>query len=313
MKIKRILKILRMSQEELKSYVTLILDNYYKDIIATEEYVYAKGDIPVLLVAHLDIVHKTLPELILTDAPQGLMWSPTGIGGDDRCGVVAILDIIKKYRPYILFTTDEEIGALGAEKFAKDIKSLPVKFAIEIDRRGNNQAVFYECANQTFQDYILSYGFDLQYGTFTDICEISPEFDIASVNFSAGYFKEHTKEEYISLAALQNTIDKICKILDEVDAQPYYNYQKKKYNYPAGRWCNSIYDYDYEKEYFGNDYYNYDDDDDEYYYDSKLGTYRLKQSKKDKSKDKTKDKTLYELTDEEWDEYIKELNAKAKK
>ena len=91
MKLKQIVKILKMNKEDLLSYTNIQLDIAgYKDIIETKNYVYAKGDIPILLVAHCDTVHKKLPETILFDKRQKMMWSPEGIGGDDRCGVIAI-------------------------------------------------------------------------------------------------------------------------------------------------------------------------------------------------------------------------------
>lgn len=151
-------------------------------------------------------------------------------------GVYAILNIIKNYKPYVLFTTDEETGALGATAFTTDIKELPVNFIIEIDRRGFQQAVFYECDNQKFKDFITSFGFGEHWGTFTDISIISPKYDIASVNLSAGYYNEHTKQEYISLKDLQYTINAVKDILScfkdkKASSSLKFKYEKKVYNY----------------------------------------------------------------------------------
>jgi hypothetical protein len=233
MKYSEIVKILKMEQDELKDYVfTELAKSSVKKIIKTDEYVYAKGNIPILLVAHLDTVHKVKPLEILYDAKQGMLWSPQGIGGDDRCGIIAILEIIRKgFAPYVLFTTDEEIGCVGAGAFCKKEKLDKVKFAIEIDRRGNNQAVFYDCGNKDFQDYIIDgFEFDLDYGSFTDVCEIGSTFNIAIVNLSAGYYNEHTSSEYIKLHELANTINKVVKILKNDDSR-YFDYQETIYDY----------------------------------------------------------------------------------
>lgn len=127
------------------------------------------------------------------------------------------------------------MGGLGATSFVKNIDKqlmLPVNFAIEIDRRGYNQAVFYDCGNKDFQDFILSFGFDEEYGTFSDISIISPAFDIASVNLSAGYYLEHTKQEYIVLEDLNHTIEMVKRILKQREVNDYFDYQEVKYYYP---------------------------------------------------------------------------------
>ena len=59
-------------------------------------FLYAEGTVPVLLVAHLDTVHRTQPETICYSADGTVMMSPQGIGGDDRAGV---------YMIYLLYTS----------------------------------------------------------------------------------------------------------------------------------------------------------------------------------------------------------------
>lgn len=239
MQLNEIKRILQMTQEDLLNYTSQELMKYkFKNVIETNKYTYAIGNIPILLVAHLDIVHRNPPVQIFYDAQQKVMWSPTGIGGDDRCGVIAIIELLRKgYLPSVLFTTDEEIGCIGALAFCKEQKLTTPRFALEIDRRGNNQAVFYDCANQKFQDYIIGeFGFDLNYGSFSDVCKLGDTFDIAIVNVSAGYYNEHTCHEYINLKNLAVTIQKVQSILED-DDKTYYNYQKKVYpvNY-YGKW-----------------------------------------------------------------------------
>lgn len=102
---------------------------------------------------------------------------------------------------------------------------------MEIDRRGYNQAVFYNCGNKEFKDYILSFGFEEEYGTFSDISVLSPAYDIASVNLSAGYYNEHTKQEYIDLNDLQHTINLVIKILKDKVHRKFYDYQEDFYEY----------------------------------------------------------------------------------
>jgi len=283
--------ILPLSQDNLLIYCYFaLLDRKYKEknLTYTEDYVYAKGNIPILLVAHTDVVHRELPALIVHDKEQDILWSPTGIGGDDRCGVYAILKICEKYKPYVLFTTGEEKGGLGAKKFVEEIEELPVNFIIEIDRRGNNQVVFYQCENQDFRNYILSFGFDLNYGSYSDVSTLSREYDIAGCNLSAGYYNEHTTNEHIFLDHLQNTIEKVKQILDDKENHKFYDCQEKKYDYSK---------YDYTTIYDDYDYY-----DGYYYKKNKKSSIYTKNFWK---KAQEVEDDWYDLTEAQWEEKYK--------
>ena len=133
-----------------------------------------------------------------------------------------------------------------------------VQFMIEIDRRGCNQAVFYDCGNEEFKNYILNFGFKEEFGTFSDISILSPAYDIASVNLSAGYYNEHTKQEYISLKDLQNTIDLVLKILKDKNRK-FYDYQEAQHFYK--QYC-----YENEKDLMRSDFKSLSDDEFYEYY-----------------------------------------------
>lgn len=229
-------KILRFSQKDLKDYCEKMLEYYEYEIINDDGFLYGKGDIPIMLVAHMDTVHKDKPSDIYFDTEQGIMWSPQGIGGDDRCGVYTILKLLKHYKPYVLFLEDEELGCVGARKCVKKLERPDVKFIIELDRRGRNDCVFYSCDNKDFKDYIKTFGFELQHGTYSDICELSPEWDIASVNLSIGYKREHTNIETINVNYMLETYQKVINILEDAESQ-YYDYQEEKW------YQSNIYDY----------------------------------------------------------------------
>ena len=228
--------ILKMSQNELLDYTYLQLKKRkYKNIIYNSNYIYAEGNIPIMLIAHLDTVYNSPPINILYDPKFKVAWSPEGIGGDDRCGVFAILNIIKEYKPHILFTTEEEKGGIGASYAGYELPCPNVNFLIELDRKGRNEAVFYDCGNKDFQEYITNFGYEKDLGTFSDISIISPLWDIASVNLSIGYYNEHCKNEYICINHLNESIGKIKNILED-NNQIYYDYQdeyKEYANYPV--------------------------------------------------------------------------------
>lgn len=211
--------IVKVRQENLKKAMTNFLKKRYKNVTATKDYVFAEGNIPVTLVAHLDTVFFTLPKEIFYDTQKNVIWSPQGLGADDRAGVFAIVKIIQSgLRPHIIFTTDEEKGGLGAAKLVKDYPTpfAEMKYIIELDRQGSIDCVFYDCFNEDFIDYIESFGFKEDFGTFSDISEICPSWGIAGVNLSIGYKNEHSLGEYLSISALYATIGKVIKILNDI-------------------------------------------------------------------------------------------------
>ena len=130
--------ILMTKQSSLKNVLATYLGKKYKNVVQTPEYLYAEGTIPIALVAHMDTVFTEPPTEIFYDTRKNVMWSPQGLGADDRAGVFCILKIIEAgYRPHIIFTTDEEIGCIGASKLAEipcPFKDL--RYIIELDRRG---------------------------------------------------------------------------------------------------------------------------------------------------------------------------------
>ena len=227
-----------MTQDKLKQF---LFDTSY---VNGEGFLYKKGTFPVLLCAHMDTVHKYTPETYIY--VNGTLSSPQGIGGDDRCGIYIIMEILKKYDCSVLFLEDEEVGCEGAKAFVKtDIcKGIhDIKYMIEFDRRGGTDAVTYSCENKEFDEFIEADGyFKKATGTCSDISILMPELGVAGVNLSCGFHHEHNLHEYIMLEEMENTIKEACKILDRTNRT--YDYIK---SVTATKW--GLYDYGY-------DYYN---------------------------------------------------------
>ncbi len=227
--------LLRSSDNSLLNACEHFLNEKYgkHNVFVKKEFIYATGDIPILLVAHLDTVLSNTPA-ILTNREGNIWMGRHGLGADDRAGVFAILKIIQSgRRPSVLFTTDEELGGLGAMAFVKEFAEPPVptKYVIEIDRRGKGQAVFYECGNTKFMTYVESFGFETQRGIFSDISFICPHWDVAGVNLSAGYYNEHTELESLKIEDLFYTIDRVKQMLDCAAEAEIYDFEaidKKK-------------------------------------------------------------------------------------
>lgn len=271
----KFIQMCKMSQGKLKKYVTNELKSTHTDITVADGFVYAQGTFPVLLVAHLDTVHKNLPGLIEYNAETNSVSSPNGIGGDDRCGVYMILEIIKKFNCSVLFCEDEEIGTIGASKFTKTdlARKVTFNYIIEFDRRGSNDAVFYDCANDDFEEFITKEFYQTALGIYSDISVIAPFLGVAAVNLSCGYYGAHTLHEYVMLEEMEASMEAACKILERTTEEDKFEYIEDPNSY--GNWCSSNwyggnwygkgyqtnYDYRYTEnydswsKYTGNNYY----------------------------------------------------------
>lgn len=233
-------KIIRLKQYALKDFLYSILVGFGYDVVYADGYLFAKGNVPVMMCAHMDTVHKEpVRDIYMSD--NGYVWSPQGIGGDDRCGIyTALMSIRDGIKPYILFTEDEEIGCVGAGYFADDVhngiintKDININFIIEVDRKGANDSVYYDCDNPEFEKFIDTYGFKTAYGSCSDISDVAPALGVAAVNFSSGYYNAHTTDEYIILDELYNIIERVNTIIkDAADGKTVkYEYIENQYSY----------------------------------------------------------------------------------
>ena len=71
-------EILKKTQKELlKELPSFLKDKGYSgNMLVTDQYIFAKGNIPIMLVAHLDTVHKTPVKELFYDKKKDVLWSP---------------------------------------------------------------------------------------------------------------------------------------------------------------------------------------------------------------------------------------------
>lgn len=235
-----------------------LLKTRYQKCFMTPSYLIAVGDIPVALVAHADTVFSKPPKLdnFFYDQERDVIWNPDGAGADDRAGIYAITEIIRgsTLRPHIIITTGEESGCIGANKLVAQVDEFPgeLKFMIQLDRRGKEDSVFYDCDNIEFEDFVNQFGFKTEWGTFTDISILAPVWKVAAVNFSIGYEDEHHAIERLHVDWMHATIEKVKQILQYVIDHP---------EMPTYEYIESIYSWHYGCGYSGHRaWYDYDDD-----------------------------------------------------
>lgn len=231
-------RLVSLSEKEiLKAMSQYLKVKYDNNLIITKDYIVAIGNIPIALVAHMDTVFKTPVSNLYYDQRKGVLWSPEGLGADDRAGIFAIIKIIQEgLRPSIILTTGEEEGGVGACALIEVHSKCPIpnlKYMIQLDRHGTNDCVFYDCYCPEFVNYIESFGFCKRLGSFTDISFLMPEWQIVGVNLSVGYENEHSYKEFLNIEPLFDTIKKVKKMLTEKDI-PNFTYDEAVAN--ASMW-----------------------------------------------------------------------------
>lgn len=241
-------EIVRKSQQALKKVLISELTRMGYRTKTKKGFIYAKGRLPVMLVAHMDTVHKMTAKTICYSKDGNIIMSPEGIGGDDRAGIYMILQIIKKHRCHVLFCEDEETGGIGAQEFAGSNIRPEINYMVELDRRGSNDAVFYDCDNREFTEFVTGFGFEENMGSFSDISVVAPALKIAAVNISAGYYCEHSRHEYVDLRVIEKNIGLVGRMVSSPSEK--FEYIEAVY-FRRNHWSSQFYEdiLDFEKYY----------------------------------------------------------------
>lgn len=240
-----LMEILKPSNKKINKKVIELLDKLKvssKSYI-DKDYIFLlrKPELPIL-VAHMDIAHNR-PNLKDKDivANNWYIWSPLGIGGDDRCGIFALL-VLSNLEVNLLFTHWEERGGIGASKFieSKIAKEIDPCYLIEFDRRGKGEWVCYNYDDMNTEwNKKLNRYFTLGIGSFSDITILGKYWGICSANLSIGFYNEHSISEYIELEAIEDTIRKIPDLLKDLGCKKYMLPEKIDYGYrKIDRWIN---------------------------------------------------------------------------
>lgn len=244
----KFIDICKMTQKELKAALVSVLKTFGYKPVVKDGFIYAEGTVPVLLAAHMDTVHKERCSIICSSQNGDCIMSPQGIGGDDRCGIFMILETIKELRCSVIFTEDEEVGCVGAGKFCKSgIKpGVPLNYIIEFDRKNANDAVFYDCDNPEFEEFVTdkAIGFKTAWGSCSDISDIAPHLGIAAVNLSCGYYNQHTQHEYVIMSEMLKNIERGKQLIRKPCEKPFEYIEKVYTRYKYGNY-GSYYGYGY--------------------------------------------------------------------
>lgn len=169
---------------------------------------------------------------------QGL---PTGIGGDDKCGVFACLTLLKEL-PFLkaAFFVAEETGCNGSrqadEEFFKN-----VGYGIQFDAPENwmitekcfgqvlfdRESEFFEKCNQVLSESMNPKDMKYMVHPYTDVYALRSKFDFSCINFSIGYYDYHTKDEYVVIEDVFNGIDMGKKMIEKLGYKLHFKQSKK--------------------------------------------------------------------------------------
>ena len=192
-----------------------------------------KAEFYPMLTAHLDTVHDIVEDYhavkggneIYAISSEGHL---RGIGGDDKCGIVAILEVLEATDTPIKvgFFRDEEIGCVGSSN-AKGSFFNNVSYVVGIDRQGNDDILTGWYDGNVSEEFLKLIPNDdvLQVSsmdTITDSSNISDQYYISSVNLSSGYYHPHTKGEIIHIDDLIHVTNYVMKMLEEIPTEVIY-------------------------------------------------------------------------------------------
>lgn len=205
----------------IQSYPLIAMDSYGNITVSNTK---ENADKVPVFCCHLDTVHSEEPQLELIHNDILMTMGGGGVGGDDKCGIVACLELLQRVPCKCLFFRDEESGCKGSRQFnAKSLKNN--LFCIEIDRRGSSDLIFSasggQMCSEEFQERAkkaFPHGTPAQ-GSLTDVCVLR-DAEINMMYVSGGYYRPHSDKEYVVLSELQRNIDCLVVLANDIMNNP---------------------------------------------------------------------------------------------
>ena len=254
-------------EEDMVEYLCNELDtipgvSYYRDdmmnIYATKGEL-NEGEYYPMFIAHTDTVHHKVDKIVVKE--ENLIrpntfgkkfdevkvpclkaytedGKPTGIGGDDKCGIFICLELLKTLdKVKIGLFVSEETGCHGSskcdEKFLQD-----VGYITQYDAPGNHLISeicsgvrLFERDGEFFTKTlkVIGDGFEnemlIQSHPYTDISQLKTKIDVSCINMSCGYYNMHSNQEFVSIEDVERSILIGQNMVKEL------GYKKYKYEY----------------------------------------------------------------------------------
>lgn len=213
-------------------------DFYFPCVISHTDTVHGLGDINVVEEQLWNAQNELKPALKGYNN-NGL---PTGIGGDDKCGVFACLVLLKEL-PYLkaAFFVAEETGCHGSLKASKEFFS-NVGYGIQFDAPENwmvtekcfgqvlfdRDSDFFQSCDKVLNENMNHGEMEYMVHPYTDVYALRSQFNFSCINFSIGYYDYHTKDEYVIIEDVYNGIEMGKKMIEDLGNKLYYKKSEKQ-------------------------------------------------------------------------------------
>lgn len=268
-------------EEDMVEYLCNELDTipgvkYYRDnmmnIYATKGEL-SEGEFYPMFVAHTDTVHYKIDKIIVKEEKltrpstfgkvftsekvdclkaYDVHGNPTGIGGDDKCGIFICLELLKRLdKVKVGLFVSEETGCHGSQKCDEDFLQ-DVGYITQYDAPGNHliteicsgvrlfdrNSEFYEKVIPTIEK---SFGNEMfvQSHPYTDISQLKKKINVSCINMSCGYYNMHSSQEFISLEDVQKALTAGLNMVDVLGLKK-YEYEYKPIVYTNQTVMNSL-------------------------------------------------------------------------
>lgn len=211
------------------------------------------------IVAHLDQVqHIHSNDFTVMECGDIVFgYSPSrkqteGLGADDKNGIFIALECLKMFdKIKVAFFVKEETGCVGSNAANMDFFQ-NCKYAIEPDRRGNNdlitEASFTELCSEDFVRDIIGFSdYNTTTGLCTDVMALKENgLKVSAINLSCGYYNPHTDYESTNLKDLQKCLTFVQLIIANVS--DIYTHEHIEYDFGSYGYSKDISNYfeDYE-------------------------------------------------------------------
>lgn len=210
------------------------------------------------VIAHTDTVHRidsiNIQEEYLPNAQNEIKLSlkayndkgePTGIGGDDKCGVFACLKLLQEMPTLkAAFFVSEETGCIGSRNSDPEFFE-NVGYVIQFDAP-ENWMISENCFGQvlfdrdseffTHCDKVLTESMEQSHmrymrHPYTDVYALTKQYGLQSINFSIGYYDYHTKNEYVVVEDVMNGIKIGKKMINSLGLTLHKKKQTSEFSY----------------------------------------------------------------------------------
>ena len=207
-------------------------DFYFPCVVAHTDTVHNLDQINVIEVEKLNAQGELKPSLTAINN----LGLPTGIGGDDKCGVFACMKLLQEM-PNLkaAFFVSEETGCHGSkkadEKFFKN-----VGYVIQFDAPENwmvtekcfgqilfdRDTEFFKKCDKVLTESMVQENMEYMVHPYTDVYALRTKFNFSCINFSIGYYDYHTEDEYVVIEDVFNGIKMGKEMIESLGCKLYY-------------------------------------------------------------------------------------------